>query len=91
MSTITLSYLVVRENPYKNVFQVIINTTQIKTVTLLKDAIKKKIDDNVKAKDLMLWKEDLSDETKDEHIIISYKSEKECIRLVDDEDLTCII
>ncbi|CAG8782219.1 1617_t:CDS:1, partial [Rhizophagus irregularis] len=48
--------LVVGESPYENAFQVVIDTTQIKTVALLKDAIKEKIDDNVKAKDLKLWK-----------------------------------
>ena len=31
------------------------------------------------------------DGTEDEHIVINYESEKERIRLVDDEDLACII
>uniref|UniRef100_U9T7Y0 Uncharacterized protein n=1 Tax=Rhizophagus irregularis (strain DAOM 181602 / DAOM 197198 / MUCL 43194) TaxID=747089 RepID=U9T7Y0_RHIID len=30
-------------------------------------------------------------ETEDEHIVINRKSEKKRIRLVDDEDLVCII
>ncbi|CAG8672266.1 15472_t:CDS:2 [Funneliformis mosseae] len=51
MSTITLSYLVMGESPYENAFQVVIDTTQIKTAALFKDAIKEKIDDNVKPAD----------------------------------------
>ena len=54
MSTITLSCLVVSENPYENAFPVDIDTNKVKTVGHLRDAIKKKIDDNVKAKDLKL-------------------------------------
>ncbi|GBC10287.1 hypothetical protein RclHR1_00950024 [Rhizophagus clarus] len=68
MSTITLSCLVVGESPYENAFQVVIDTTQIKTVALLKDAIKEKIDDNVKAKDLKLWKVDISLEEENEKL-----------------------
>ena len=60
MSTITLSCLVVSENPYENAFPVDIDTNKVKTVGHLKDAIKEKIDDNVKAKDLKLWKVDIS-------------------------------
>ncbi|CAG8646910.1 6375_t:CDS:2 [Rhizophagus irregularis] len=54
MSTITLSCLVVGENSYENAFNVKVNKTE--AVSELKDAIKEKIDDNVKAKDLKLWK-----------------------------------
>ncbi|GBC32911.2 hypothetical protein GLOIN_2v1571020 [Rhizophagus irregularis DAOM 181602=DAOM 197198] len=68
MSTTTLSCLVVGESPYENAFQVVIDTTQIKTVALLKDAIKEKIDDNVKAKDLKLWKVDISFEEENEKL-----------------------
>jgi len=60
MSTITLSCLVVGENPYDNSFPVDIDTNKVKTVGHLRDAIKEKIDDNVKAKDLKLWKVDIS-------------------------------
>ena len=38
------------------------------TVALLKDAIKEKIDDNVKAKDLKLWKVDISFEEENEKL-----------------------
>ncbi|PKK59397.1 hypothetical protein RhiirC2_295841 [Rhizophagus irregularis] len=58
MSTITLSCLVVGENPYENAFAVEIDTTKL--VSFFRDAIKEKIDDNVKAKDLKLWKVDIS-------------------------------
>ncbi|GBC45599.2 hypothetical protein GLOIN_2v1571020 [Rhizophagus irregularis DAOM 181602=DAOM 197198] len=58
MSIIILSCLVVGENPYDNAFNVKLNKTE--AVSELRDAIKEKIDDNVKAKDLMLWKEELS-------------------------------
>src|SRR3954469_22943574 len=68
MSTITLSCLVAGENPYENAFQVVIDTTQIKTVALLRDAIKEKIDDNVKAKDLKLWKVKISLEEENEKL-----------------------
>ncbi len=40
MSTITLSCLVVGENPYDNFFPIDINTNKVKTVGHLKDAIK---------------------------------------------------
>ncbi|CAG8825143.1 20910_t:CDS:2, partial [Gigaspora margarita] len=140
------------ENPYDNAFAVEIDTTKL--VSFFRDAIKEKIDNNVRAKDLKLWKVDISLEeenkkfelvntkinvnieeelegvelkplskiskhfpfqpadehihiiiqrpvetkevhctatyrhgTKDEHIIINHESGKECIRLVDDEDL----
>jgi hypothetical protein len=42
MSTITLSCLVVSENPYKNVFLVDIDTNKVKTVGHLRNAIKEK-------------------------------------------------
>ena len=66
MSTITLSCLVVSENPYKNAFAVEIDTTKL--VSFFRDAIKEKIDDNVKAKDLKLWKVDISFEEENEKL-----------------------
>ncbi len=54
MLTITLSCLIAGENPYDNSFSVDIDTNKVKTVGHLRDAIKEKIDDNVKAKDLKL-------------------------------------
>ncbi|PKK77091.1 hypothetical protein RhiirC2_771758 [Rhizophagus irregularis] len=62
MPTITLNCLVAGENPYENAFQVLIDTHQIKTVALLKDAIKEKNTQafaNVDAKDIKLWKDEL--------------------------------
>ncbi|GBC42807.2 hypothetical protein GLOIN_2v286530 [Rhizophagus irregularis DAOM 181602=DAOM 197198] len=62
MPTITLNCLVAGENPYENAFQVVIDTHQIKTVALLKDAIKEKNTQafaNVDAKDIKLWKDEL--------------------------------
>ncbi|GES73731.1 hypothetical protein GLOIN_2v1571020 [Rhizophagus clarus] len=50
--------LVVGENPYENAFEVDIEIN--KSISKLRDAIKEKIDDNVKAKDLKLWKVDIS-------------------------------
>ena len=61
MSTITLSCLVVGENPYENVFEVDIDNN--KTVNRLKDAIKEKKQNdfaNVDADKLKLWKVDIS-------------------------------
>src|SRR6266496_2764371 len=61
MSTITLSCLVVGENPYENVFEVDIDNN--KTVNRLKKAIKEEqlqTFANVDAKDLKLWKVDIS-------------------------------
>ncbi|GBC10285.1 hypothetical protein RclHR1_00950022 [Rhizophagus clarus] len=61
MSTITLSCLVVGENPYENVFEVDIDNN--KTVNRLKDAIKenqKPFFDNIAPKELKLWKVDIS-------------------------------
>ncbi|GET56065.1 hypothetical protein GLOIN_2v1769850 [Rhizophagus irregularis DAOM 181602=DAOM 197198] len=66
MSTITLSCLVVGENSYENAFNVKVNKTE--AVSELKDAIKEKIDDNVKAKDLKLWKVDISLEEENEKL-----------------------
>ena len=66
MSTITLSCLVVGENPYENAFAVEIDTTKL--VSFFRDAIKEKIDDNVKAKDLKLWKVDISLEEENEKL-----------------------
>ena len=63
MSTITLSCLVVGENPYENAFPVDIDTNKVKTVGHLKDAIKEKNTQafaNVDAKDIKLWKVDIS-------------------------------
>ena len=57
MSTITLSCLVVGENPYENVFEVDIDNN--KTVNRLKDAIKENQNpffDNIAPKELKLWK-----------------------------------
>jgi sugar-specific transcriptional regulator TrmB len=50
--------LVVCENPYENAFIVKVNKTE--AVSELRKAIKEEIDDNVKAKDLKLWKVDIS-------------------------------
>ncbi|GBC08874.1 hypothetical protein RclHR1_08450002 [Rhizophagus clarus] len=61
MSTITLSCLVVGENPYENVFKVDIDNN--KTINRLKDAIKenqKPFFDNIASKELKLWKVDIS-------------------------------
>ena len=66
MSIITLSCLVVGENPYENAFNVNLNKTE--AVSELRDAIKEKIDDNVKAKDLKLWKVDISLEEENEKL-----------------------
>ena len=63
MSIITLSCLVVSENPYENAFPVDINTNKVKTVGHLKDAIKEKLHpkfENVTANDIKLWKVDIS-------------------------------
>ncbi|PKY51955.1 hypothetical protein RhiirA4_447639 [Rhizophagus irregularis] len=68
MSTITLSCLVAGENPYDNSFPVDIDTNKVKTIGHLRDAIKEKIDDNVKAKDLKLWKVDISLEEENEKL-----------------------
>ncbi|GBB84356.1 hypothetical protein RclHR1_10980008 [Rhizophagus clarus] len=61
MSTITLSCLVVGENPYENAFEVDIEIN--KSISKLKDAIKEKNTQafaNVDAKDIKLWKVDIS-------------------------------
>ena len=61
MSTITLSCLVVGENPYENAFAVEIDTTKL--VSFFRDAIKEKNTQafaNVDAKDIKLWKVDIS-------------------------------
>ncbi|RGB30699.1 hypothetical protein C1646_765014 [Rhizophagus diaphanus] len=83
--------LVVGENPYDNAFNVKVNKT--KAISELRDAIKEKNTQaftNVDSKDIKLWKEELEGGTEDEHIVIDRESGKECIRLVDDEDLPCI-
>ncbi|CAG8587601.1 8074_t:CDS:1 [Ambispora leptoticha] len=54
MSTITIGCLIVGENPYENAFAVEIGSTKL--VSFFRDAIKEKIDDNVKARDLKLWR-----------------------------------
>src|SRR3954447_9774147 len=66
MSIITLSCLVAGENPYDNAFNVKVNKTE--AVSFFRDAIKEKIDDNVKAKDLKLWKVDISLEEENEKL-----------------------
>ncbi|RGB22868.1 hypothetical protein C1646_32222 [Rhizophagus diaphanus] len=61
MSTITLSCLVVGENPYENAFEVDIEIN--KSISKLRDAIKEKNTQafaNVDAKDIKLWKVDIS-------------------------------
>ncbi|CAG8819876.1 44726_t:CDS:2 [Gigaspora margarita] len=58
MSIITLSCLVAGENLYDNTFAVEIDITKL--VSFFRDAIKEKINDNIKAKDLKLWKVDIS-------------------------------
>ena len=60
MSTITLSCLVVGENSYDNSFSIDIDINKVKTIGHHRDTIKEKIDDNVKAKDLKLWKVNIS-------------------------------
>ncbi|RIA99584.1 hypothetical protein C1645_854100 [Glomus cerebriforme] len=69
MSTITLSCLVVSENPYENTFAVEIDT--MKLVSFFRDAIKKKntqVFVNVDVKDLKLWKVDISFEEKNKKL-----------------------
>ena len=69
MSTITLSCLVVGENPYENAFAVEIDTTKL--VSFFRDAIKEKNTQafaNVDAKDLKLWKVDISLEEENEKL-----------------------
>ncbi|CAB4407399.1 unnamed protein product [Rhizophagus irregularis] len=66
MSTITLSCLVVGENPYENAFT--IKFIKSEAVSELRKAIKEEIDDNVKAKDLKLWKVDISLEEENEKL-----------------------
>ena len=69
MSTITLSCLVVGENPYENAFAVEIDTTKL--VSFFKDAIKEKNTQafaNVDAKDIKLWKVDISLEEENEKL-----------------------
>ena len=87
MSTITLSCLVAGENPYENAFNVKVNKTE--AVSELRDAIKEKIDDNVKAKDLKLWKVDISFEEENEKlklvntkINVNIKEELEGVKLL---------
>ncbi|POG68563.1 hypothetical protein GLOIN_2v1636630, partial [Rhizophagus irregularis DAOM 181602=DAOM 197198] len=61
MSTITLSCLVVGENPYENAFEVDIEIN--KSISKLKDAIKEKKApefDNFATDKLKLWKVDIS-------------------------------
>src|SRR3954453_17206535 len=61
MSTITLSCLVVGENPYENAFEVDIEKN--KSISKFKDAIKEKLHpkfENVTANDIKLWKVDIS-------------------------------
>jgi hypothetical protein len=61
MSSITLSCLVVGENPYENAFAVEIDTTKL--VSFFRDAIKEKKQNdfaNVDADKLKLWKVDIS-------------------------------
>src|SRR5436305_7625711 len=62
MSTITLSCLVVGENPYENAFPVDIDTNKVKTISKFKDAIKEKLHpkfENVSPNDIKLWKVDI--------------------------------
>ena len=86
MSITLISCLVIRENPYKNAFAVEIDTTKL--VSFFKDAIKEKIDDNVKAKDLKLQRVDISLEEENEKfklvnkkINVSIKDELEGVEL----------
>ena len=72
MSTITLSCLVVGENPYENAFPVDIDTNKVKTVGHLRDAIKenqKPFFDNIAPKELKLWKVDISLKEENEKLI----------------------
>ena len=77
MSTITLSCLVVGENPYENAFPVDIDTNKVKTVGHLKDAIKEKLHpkfENVTANDIKLWKVDISlEEENEKHDLVNTK------------------
>ncbi|CAB4434128.1 unnamed protein product [Rhizophagus irregularis] len=69
MSTITLSCLVVGENPYENAFNVKVNKTE--TVSELKKPIKEENTQsfaNVDAKDIKLWKVDISLEEENEKL-----------------------
>ena len=69
MSTITFSCLVVGENPYENAFAVEIDTTKL--VSFFKDATKEKNAQafaNVDAKDIKLWKVDISFEEENEKL-----------------------
>jgi hypothetical protein len=70
-STITLSCLVVGESPYENDFAVEIDTTKL--VSFFRDAIKEKIDNNVKVKDLKLWEVNISLEENDKLIAVNTK------------------
>jgi 2C-methyl-D-erythritol 2,4-cyclodiphosphate synthase len=58
--------LVVGENPYENAFT--IKFIKSEAVSELRKAIKEEIDDNVKAKDLKLWKVDISLEEENEKL-----------------------
>ena len=61
MSIITLSCLVVSENPYENAFEVNIEINR--SISKFKDAIKEKLHpkfENVTANDIKLWKVDIS-------------------------------
>ena len=69
MSTITLSCLVVGENPYNNAFNVKINRQ--KAVNELRKAIKKEQPmafANVDSKDLKLWKVNIALEEENEKL-----------------------
>src|SRR5436305_5259472 len=69
MSIITLSCLVAGENPYDNAFNVKVNKTE--AVSELRDAIKEKNTQafaNVDAKDIKLWKVDISLEEPNEKL-----------------------
>ena len=89
MSTITLSCLVVGENPYENAFAVEIDT--MKLVSFFRDAIKEKNTQafaNVDAKDIKLQKVDISFEEENkklklinEKININIKDELEGVEL----------
>ena len=71
MSIITLSCLVIGENPYENVFEVDIDNN--KTVNRLKKAIKEEQPQtftNVDSKDIKLWKVNISLKEPNEKLVV---------------------
>jgi hypothetical protein len=67
MLTITLSCLVISKNPYEYAFAIEIDTAKL--ISFFRDIIKEKIDNNIKAKDLKLWKVNIFFEEENEKLI----------------------